>query len=208
MEMLKPMDETLTIAEAAGLLGISERSLRRYISDPSNAAVTRRETRQTRTGSRTATVIPASEIARIRSAILIENVPGTASAEHRQKRGGNAGIEPGTSPPLPPYPDALIEELRRQVDAKDREMRERLADQAETIADLRRTKDALIERLSESEARLALVLAATERLQITSQETEQPSEPEEQKPPFDTIKTNTEKPKRSIWRWWSRGTSN
>jgi hypothetical protein len=206
VEMLNQMDETLTIAEAAGLLGISERSLRRHLADPRNAAVTRRETRQTRTGSRIATVLIASELGRIREAFSMESAPGTPPGEHRRERGGKAGTEHGESPPLPPFQDALIAELRGQVEAKDREMRERLADQAETIADLRRTKDALIERLSESEARLALVLAATDRLQIAAQETEQLSETEDREISTDTFKKEKERPKRSIWRWWDRGT--
>jgi uncharacterized membrane-anchored protein YhcB (DUF1043 family) len=76
--------------------------------------------------------------------------------------------------------ERLIEALQSQLEAKDREMRERLAEQAGTIEDLRRTKDALLERVAESESKLALVLAATNRLQIAQAETkEEPKQPED-----------------------------
>jgi len=174
------MSEALTIAEAAERIGVSERSLRRWIADPGNAAVTRRitrqEERQTRTGRRVATVIQSSELETLRAAIEGGAPRETPATETRRKHGGNGGAprlaDTGT--------ERLIEALQSQLEAKDREMRERLAEQAGTIEDLRRTKDALLERVAESESKLALVLAATNRLQIAQAETkEEPKQPED-----------------------------
>ncbi len=198
------MEETLTIADAAGILGVSERSLRRYLGDPGNAALTRQERRQTRTGPRIATVVLASDLERIRGAMHRGIAPEAPSGERRQERGGNAGNERGESPPLPPFTAPLIEELRRQVEAKDQEMRERLAEQSATIEDLRQTKDALLQRLADSEARLALVLAATDRLQIAPQEA-----PKEVDGTVAEMKSGEAvnippQGKSSRWAWWKR----
>ena len=206
------MEEALTIAEASALLGISERSLRRWFAAPENAAetrrITRQERRQTRTGSRIATVVLVSEIERIRDALHPGEGPGIPSPERRQERGENAGNKYGASPTLPPLSDPLVEELRRQIEAKDQEMRERLAEQSATIEDLRQTKDALLQRLADSEARLALVLAATDRLQIAAQEAPKEveassGEPVLEKIDADAFKTSPQgKPSR--WAWWRR----
>jgi hypothetical protein len=202
------MEETLTIADAAGILGVSERSLRRYLGDPGNAALTRQATRQerrqTRTGPRIATVVLASELERIRDAMPRGRAPEAPPGERRQERGGNAGNERGESPPLPPFTAPLIEELRRQIEAKDQEMRERLAEQSATIEDLRQTKDALLQRLADSEARLALVLAATDRLQIAAQEA--PKEVDGGRAEVNSGEAVNIPPQGKPWRWawWKR----
>jgi DNA-binding transcriptional MerR regulator len=183
------MSEVFTIAEAAERIGVSERSLRRWIADPGNAAVTRRITRQegrrTRTGLRVATVIEAEGLEELRALLEGGARDETPATVARRKHGGNGGAprseDTGT--------ERLIEALQSQLEAKDREMRERLAEQAETIEDLRRTKDALLERVAESESKLALVLAATNRLQLG------PAEPQE------SPKEPAKPPRRS---WWAR----
>lgn len=110
--------ELLTVAEAAAFLGVSERTLRRLLALPANAARTRRETRRTATGARTITLLPAELIAELAACFENEQarqhptanggrntgrtVAGTP-AEHRQTQAGTpAGQD---VPPFQPEQD-------------------------------------------------------------------------------------------------------
>ncbi len=56
-----------TIAEAAEIIGISERTARRYATAPENAARTRHETRRTQTGTRQALCIAPELVEKLRN---------------------------------------------------------------------------------------------------------------------------------------------
>jgi hypothetical protein len=85
--------ELLTVAQAAELLGVSERRLRRALALEENAARTVAGTRRTVTGTRRVTVLPPALVADLRAYFERETVPPTPEAE----RGANGGRNSNTN---------------------------------------------------------------------------------------------------------------
>ena len=98
-------EEFLTIAEAATRLGVTIPRLRRLLARPQFAPYCKTVARQTRTGIRTATVIPVSVL----SSIQIDATQ-PVEREHKQEREQER---------LPASPDELIVAFERIIAEKD-----------------------------------------------------------------------------------------
>ena len=76
-------EEWVSVAEAARRLGVSERSLRRVLARPENAAGTRQETAETRTGRRRGVRVLAALLPELKTHFeKWENAAGTRRIEH------------------------------------------------------------------------------------------------------------------------------
>ncbi len=58
--MTEPLEDWMTVAEAARLLDTTERTVRRHLARPENTAQTRQESRRTKTGTRQTTLVRAA----------------------------------------------------------------------------------------------------------------------------------------------------
>ena len=84
--------EGLTVAEASGRLGVSERTLRRLLSRPDLANRTTTTTRRTATGTRKATLIPPALLPELASILQPETL--ATVAENTGTTTANAGTRP------------------------------------------------------------------------------------------------------------------
>ena len=164
----------VTVAEAAALLGVSERTLRRLISLPANAGRTRQEHRQTKTGRRVATVLPVVELEALgRQLVEAEAANLTPTPNTGNGGGANGGETPAERGEH--RQDAtvrsveLADALTRAAVAEAQvvELRERVAVADAALVREQETAARLAARLEDADQRLASVLAATGRLQIS-----------------------------------------
>lgn len=141
----------LTIAEAAAKLGISERSLYRLLKSDNYAARTVTERRQTVTGKRLSTFLPAALFAEIAAAEIekptaanADNVDRGTAAEHRQ----NADRTPASPAPVNVHAEAegTMPAVVYQT---------RIAALEEQLLDLKADKERLYNLLEQSQANLA-----------------------------------------------------
>lgn len=100
-------DELLTVAEAGKALSVSIPRLRRLLARPEFASYSQRIDRQTRTGTRTATVIPISVLAHLRTEIEKQN-------EREQERERPNSFSSGSSE-VSVYVQALLREKDARI---------------------------------------------------------------------------------------------
>jgi hypothetical protein len=213
----------LTVAEAAQAIGVSERTLRRYMRAPEHRqqteAGTRAERRQTNTGERDATVLAPEFVEALRKYFdeqeRARSGAENAGTEARQKAGTNAGetaapIQAGTqaaadAPPLQSTLDDAGAMLTPANDMRLAVVYERLiASKDEQINSLTARLEALeaaLQRSQENEARAQTLHAmqpgqsTLARQQPTNEEKEgeKAAEPA-QRPPGPTL------PPPGVWR--------
>jgi len=109
-------DEWLTIAESAERLHVPERTLRRLLARPDYAKETRQEPRQTKTGTRPTTVLPATLLAMLARHFEKWENPAEPRQDNAAGTGQNAdNVAANTAIVVQTY-ERLIDELKTALE--------------------------------------------------------------------------------------------
>jgi hypothetical protein len=114
--------ELLTVAQAAELLGVSERRLRRALALEENAARTVAGTRRTVTGTRRVTVLPPALVADLRACFERETALPTPETERGANGDTNAAERGAPSTALVLTAGQIADLYERTLQAKDAEI--------------------------------------------------------------------------------------
>jgi hypothetical protein len=134
--------DLLTVPEAAALLGITERALRRRLARPEYAAGTRQVTRRTRTGTRTSAGLPPRLVQALKASFESE----TDAAEHggnAAERGERQQAEQREEGQLSPLVAALLTEREARLADKDAEIARLSETLSQTQAALQKALDTI-----------------------------------------------------------------
>ena len=114
-------DDLLTVAEAAGRLGVSERRLRHILQRGEYAASMRPMTRRTRSGIRHSAGIPPETLAALAQEIRLDAVPTIENnAANKAAPAGNKAAQIGgeEAAPAGKSPEIIRQEIRQEIEAE------------------------------------------------------------------------------------------
>jgi hypothetical protein len=143
-------DEYLTVAEAAGRLGVGEKRLRRWLARPGNEGLTVASVRMRKTGPVNVAVLPESLLERIASELhpgaqdTGQRPTGTTATESGQKH-RKAGTD-NTDGIVLELLRARVEDLQSALDA-ERQNNARMADSLELLRDVLRDSQEEVRQL-------------------------------------------------------------
>lgn len=150
--------ELLTVAEAAARLGVSLPRLRRLLARPENAACLTSVTRETRTGTRTATAIPFSFLSELKALCEREKAPQRPQEREREQ------IHTDRPESFPfPSEGALVRRVMDEQAARIEDLRGQVASLQAQLDAANERQAALLNALAREQAMRALPPAPQDR---------------------------------------------
>lgn len=190
-------EDLLTVQEAAEALSVSAPRLRRLLARPEWSQRTETRTRQTRTGTRTATVLNRSLLPELREALETSAAPSSTIEQERERDATGTGTDRNENENAPDWKTrALIAESERDG------LTARLADTASDRDAWKAQAQSLTEALqrAQDEARAARALSSRSAMQIEAAPT--PSGDSSPVSSGGVIPSPPSQAERPWWRFW------